>query len=116
MVDIQQFYKGRKPESAVVGAPVIGLFPEDNVLYRAQVLEVSGTQYKIYYVDFGNVSNVTKVWPIEKRFMSLPAQAIVCSLNEVAPNCDRWPDADNFSKYFDRESYTCKFVNKDEEK
>ncbi|XP_018571230.1 maternal protein tudor isoform X2 [Anoplophora glabripennis] len=116
MTEIQQFYKGRRPESAVVGAPIIGLFPEDNVLYRAQVLEVLSGQYKVYYVDFGNVSSITKIWPIEKKFMSLPAQAIVCSLNEIAPPGDQWPNADNYSTYFDKDRYVCKFVNKDEEK
>lgn len=116
MSEIQQFYKGRKPESAVVGAPVIGLFPEDNVLYRAQILEILGGQYKVYYVDFGNVSSITKVWPIEKKFMNLPAQAIVCSLNEIAPPGDQWPNADSYSKYFEKDKYVCKFVNKDEEK
>lgn len=119
MEDIQQFYKSRKPEPvSAVGAPVVGLFPEDNVLYRAQILEILGAQYKIYYVDFGNVSTVSKVWPIEKKFMNLPAQAIVCSLRDVAPpgEAGTWPDAEAYSNYFDKESFVCKFIDEDETK
>ncbi|XP_023023151.2 protein tudor isoform X2 [Leptinotarsa decemlineata] len=116
MEDIQEFYKNRKPEKSVVGAPVIGLFPEDNVLYRAQLLEKNGNRYKVYYVDFGNVSTVDKIWPIDKKFMNLPAQAIVCSLNGIVPCSGSWSDPDTYSKYFEKESFTCEFINKDEEK
>ncbi|KAJ8954517.1 hypothetical protein NQ318_000749 [Aromia moschata] len=105
-----------KPEKSVVGAPVIGLFPEDNVLYRAQVLEVIGSQYKVYYVDFGNVSTISKVWPIEKKFMNLPAQAIICSLNAIAPPNGQWQDADCYSKYFNKDIFECRVVDNDEEK
>lgn len=117
--DIQQFYKSRKPETVgTVGTPIIGLFPEDNVLYRAQILEIVGTQYKVYYIDFGNVSTITKIWPIDKKFMNLPAQAIVCSLRDVAPSGEAgtWPDADSYSNYFDKESFLCRFIDEDENK
>lgn len=119
MEDIQQFYKSRKPETVnAVGAPIIGLFPEDSVLYRAQILEIIGNQYKIYYVDFGNVSTVTKIWPIDKKFLNLPAQAIVCSLRDVAPPGDNgtWPEADCYSKYFEKDSFVCRFIDEDENK
>lgn len=116
MEEIQLFYKSRKPELVVVGSPVIGFFPEDNVLYRGQVLEIIGSEYKVYYVDFGNVSTISKVWPIEKKFMVLPAQAIVCSLSSIGPTCQNWPDADNYSQYFDKENFDCQFINKDDVK
>jgi len=64
MEEIQEFYKNRKNETCVSGAPVVGLFPEDNVLYRAQIIEALGGQYKVFYVDFGNISTISKVWPI----------------------------------------------------
>lgn len=119
MEDIQLFYKSRKPENlSAVGAPIIGLFPEDNVLYRAQILEITSNQYKIYYVDFGNVSTVTKVWPIDRKFLKLPAQAIVCSLRDVAPPGDTgiWPEADSFSQYFEKANFVCRFIDEDENK
>ncbi|XP_076270545.1 tudor domain containing protein isoform X2 [Rhynchophorus ferrugineus] len=114
MEDIQQTYKNRKPEHCPVGAPVIGYFPEDKVLYRAQILESSGGQFKVFYVDFGNVATVTKVWAIEKKFMNLPAQAICCGLNFVNPTGESWPDCSTFSKYFEKEFYTAKFLYNDD--
>ncbi|XP_056634538.1 maternal protein tudor-like [Diorhabda sublineata] len=116
MQDIHDFYKDRKPERVVQGSPVIGLFPEDNVLYRAKVLDVIDNQYKVQYVDYGNVSTISKVWPIDKKFMNLPAQAVTCCLNNIAPVGDQWDDPDCYCSYFDKENFTCKFVNKDEEK
>lgn len=119
MEDIQEFYKSRKPETIVaIGAPVVGLFPEDNVLYRAQILEVSGSQYKIYYVDFGNVSTVTKIWSIDNKFMNLPAQAIACSLRDVASpgEAGSWPEADAYGSYFDKDAFTSRFIDEDENK
>ncbi|CAH1130130.1 unnamed protein product [Ceutorhynchus assimilis] len=116
MEEIQQFYKNRKPEKSVVGAPVICQFPEDNVLYRAKILEVPGDQYKVCYVDFGNVSNVTKVWPVDKKFMEMPAQAICCALSGICPNGENWPDAATFNQYFSSECYKTIFVEKYEER
>ncbi|XP_050306722.1 maternal protein tudor-like isoform X2 [Anthonomus grandis grandis] len=118
MEDIQQFYRNRKPENGVVGAPVVGLFPEDNVLYRAQVLEtLGGGKYKVFYVDFGNVSTVQKIWPMEKKFMQMPAQAICCSLTGIRPvEGDTWPEPSNFTSYFGKESFMARFLSKDDNK
>lgn len=115
MAEIQTFYKNLKPDEGVVGAPMIGLFTEDNVLYRAQILEVLNNQYKIYYVDFGNVSTVDKVWKIDRKFMKLPAQAICCSLNGIE-SANSWPNATDFSKYFDKESFDCRFISQSNDK
>ncbi|XP_066147642.1 maternal protein tudor isoform X2 [Euwallacea fornicatus] len=114
MDEIQQFYKDRIPESCAVGAPVVGLFAEDNVLYRAQILEVVGGLYKVFYVDFGNVSTITKVWPIDKKFMQMPAQGLNCGLAKVAPCGEDWPDPSIFSQYFGKEFYIARFLNRDE--
>jgi hypothetical protein len=111
MDEIQQAYKNRQPSTATVGSPVIGLFPEDSVLYRAQVLEVTGSQFKVYYVDFGNVSVIDKMWPIEMRFMELPAQAICCKLDGIEPPSDTWPDASSYTRYFDKKQFFCRFIS-----
>ncbi|CAG9833553.1 unnamed protein product [Diabrotica balteata] len=116
MEEIHDFYKDRKPELVVCGAPVVALFPEDNVLYRARVLEVVGIDYKVYYVDFGNVSIVSKTWPIDKKFMNLPAQAIACSLNGISPIGEDWADPDTYSGYFDKEAFVCNFIKTVDEK
>ncbi|XP_072393334.1 protein tudor-like isoform X2 [Diabrotica undecimpunctata] len=116
MEEIHDFYKDRKPELVMCGAPVVALFPEDNVLYRARVLEVVGIDYKVYYVDFGNVSIVSKTWPIDKKFMNLPAQAIACSLNGISPIGEDWADPDTYSGYFDKEYFVCNFIKTVDEK
>ncbi|KAK9869541.1 hypothetical protein WA026_003297 [Henosepilachna vigintioctopunctata] len=114
MEEIQQAYKGRPSESCINGAPVVALFPEDNVLYRATVIEVLSAQYKVHYVDFGNVSVVDKVWPIENKFMEMPMQAIPCGLKSLEPAGDDWPNPDNYSEYFEREDLNCFFSCRDE--
>uniref|UniRef100_A0A6P7FIK6 Uncharacterized protein LOC114328275 isoform X2 n=1 Tax=Diabrotica virgifera virgifera TaxID=50390 RepID=A0A6P7FIK6_DIAVI len=116
MEEIHDFYKDRKPELVVCGAPVVALFPEDNVLYRARVLEVVGIDYKVYFVDFGNVSIVSKTFPIDKKFMNLPAQAIACSLNGVSPVGEDWADPDTYSGYFDKDAFVCNFIKTVDEK
>lgn len=116
MADIQEAYKGRVPSSASVGAPIIGLFPEDNVLYRAEVLEKMGSKFKVYYVDFGNVSVIEKVWLIETRFMEIPAQAVRCKLYKIEPPSDTWPEASNYSSYFDKTRFFCRFLATENDK
>lgn len=115
MTDIQSMYKNMKPDTGEVGAPMIGLFSEDNVLYRARILDTIGSQYKVYYIDFGNVSIVEKVWRIDKKFMELPAQAICCGLNAIEPPSVA-PESNDFGKYFDKESFDCKFGPQSQEK
>ncbi|CAH0557520.1 unnamed protein product [Brassicogethes aeneus] len=115
MEDIQIAYKDRKPESVQCGAPIIGLFPEDNVLYRSHVLEVLDSgMYKVLYVDFGNVSVISKVWPIEKKFMNLPAQAVCCQLVDISPVDGVWSDPDNYERYFDKEEFDCGFISEND--
>lgn len=113
MEDIQKAYSKRKPGVASTGSAVVALFPEDSVLYRAIVLENNSPSYRVQYVDFGNIAMVDKIWPIEKRFMKLPAQAIHCALDCIKCNDTKWPQPDVFSPYFDKDVFNCKFVSKD---
>lgn len=111
MEDIQTVYCNRKPFRAVIGSPVIGIFPDDKVLYRAEVLDIIGNQHKLRFVDFGNVSTVEEVYPIDRKFMELPAQAVVCKLIGVAPlEHNNWGDLEKFESFFNKEHYSCTFV------
>lgn len=110
MDDIQNAYVNRKSSSATVGAPVVAVFPEDNVLYRARVLETHFSKYRVLYVDFGNTAMVNEVYPIQRKFMELPAQAIPCSLRGIAPLEREWGGADNYGDYFGKESFLCNFL------
>lgn len=58
--------------------------PEDNFVYRARITSISTSHAKVQYIDYGNSENVPpeSVYAIDDaRFLSLPAQAIMCSLN-----------------------------------
>ncbi|KAL1491704.1 hypothetical protein ABEB36_012262 [Hypothenemus hampei] len=114
MEDIQQFYKGRSAESCLPGAPIVAQFPEDNVLYRAKLLQVAVNQFTVFYVDFGNVTNVSKIWPIDNKFMVMPAQAIRSSLSGITPNEDSWPDPAQFSSFFSKEIFAARFLEQDD--
>ncbi|XP_025835446.1 maternal protein tudor-like isoform X2 [Agrilus planipennis] len=111
MEDIQESYQNRYPSSIdlSISSPVIALFPEDGVVYRAQIIESIGSQWKVQYVDFGNVAITEKIWPIERKFMEMPAQAICCGL-ALLPVEKTWPEPDAFSSYFNKEHYSCNFT------
>lgn len=111
MDDIQNTYIHRKSTTAVViGAPVIAAFPEDNVLYRARILDTQFSKYRVFYVDFGNIATVDEVYAIQRRFMELPAQAINCCLRGVVPVEHEWGAVDKYAEYFGRETYECTFL------
>lgn len=114
MGEIQKTYTGIKPVANVpVGSSVIALFPEDKILYRARILNSQNSQYRVQYIDFGNVSTTDKVWPVEQKFMDLPAQAVYCCLNGLLPCDTDWPDVDAFSTYFNKENFTCNIISKE---
>ncbi|XP_031343313.1 maternal protein tudor-like isoform X2 [Photinus pyralis] len=110
--DIQSWYCKINNETLPVGAPAIAQFPEDRVLYRAYISEMKGSQYYVHFVDFGNFSTTDKVWPIEKKFMSLPAQGLYCSMNGLTPldASGAWPPSESLTSHFDKESFMCTFV------
>lgn len=116
MDDIQDAYVNRKSSSAVVGAPVVAVFPEDNVFYRARVLENHVNKYRVFYVDFGNTAMVNEVFAIQRKFMELPAQAVLCSLRGVVPLEHEWGAADNYGDYFGKESFVCNFLTFENER
>lgn len=116
MEDIQSTYSKRKSSKVAVGACVIGLFPEDGVLYRAQVLEDCFPKYRVFYVDYGNIETIDEVYPIDRKFMTLPAQAILCGLRNVAPLQNGWADPDTYSKFFDKPNFMCTFTSMENER
>lgn len=50
---------------------------------------------------------------LEKKFIEMPAQAVCCGLSAIAPNGDNWPDPAVFSKYFGKEFFMARFLEKD---
>ena len=72
-----------KPVSSItMGTIVAAQYSEDESWYRAKVLSVDNDSVSVLFVDYGNSEVVTmeKIQPIDDQFLSLPAQAIHCSI------------------------------------
>ncbi|XP_043252574.1 tudor domain-containing 6-like isoform X2 [Colletes gigas] len=117
MNEIQRIYAGRESVSHAlkIGSPVIAIFSEDSALYRAEVLELNKLNgHLIHYIDFGNVAvvNSQNIYPVEKKLMHLPKQAVQCSLLNIIPQ-----DGLDWSKVntnaidscFNADKYECTF-------
>ena len=76
-------------DSPSVGEPCVALFEE--MWYRAKILNLSGNDFTVHYVDYGNEetlkhSEVKKMTPL---FFKTPQVAVECSL---ALNRDQWSE------------------------
>ncbi|KAF8787424.1 Tudor and KH domain-containing protein like [Argiope bruennichi] len=112
VTEMTEFYNEGKnkekfrPNSIKVGDVVAAVFEVDNSWYRAQVLEVSGkgsdTKISLFYLDFGDSADVSPdlVCVIKPDFLSIPFQAIECSLYDVVPVGEEWTEEalDEFEK------------------
>ncbi|XP_024937429.1 maternal protein tudor isoform X2 [Cephus cinctus] len=117
MNEIQKAYVGRQPitDTLKAGSSVIAIFSDDGALYRAEVTELNKLRgHIVRYVDFGNCAMVDprKIYPVEKKFMQLPKQAMNCSLKNIIPsNGSNWSKANEheIDKCFDADDYECTF-------
>ncbi|XP_061462135.1 tudor and KH domain-containing protein isoform X2 [Rhineura floridana] len=76
----------------IVAAPYL----EDRSWYRARVLgTLDSGNLDLYYVDFGDNGEapLEKLRQLRSDFLSLPFQAIECSLACIAPAGDQWAEA-----------------------
>jgi hypothetical protein len=71
-----------KVENAAVGRLGCARFSQDNVWYRAQVLKIDDGNYKVRFVDFGNIEDVRpdEFLEVPEFFYQLAPQAICCRL------------------------------------
>ncbi|MEQ2282212.1 hypothetical protein AMECASPLE_038193 [Ameca splendens] len=75
-------------ETIVVGDIVAAPYRDQNTWNRAKVLGVMGSGLvDLYYVDFGDNGELSRdgLHPLRSDFLSLPFQAIECSLAGVRP-------------------------------
>ena len=70
--------------SVAVGQPCAALYPADGCWYRAEVMEVTGSQALVQFVDYGNseVIDVSSIVALQSDLVSLPVQAFWCSLSD----------------------------------
>ncbi|OXU22838.1 hypothetical protein TSAR_002680 [Trichomalopsis sarcophagae] len=115
MNEIQNVYAKRQPVSGQlkVGSSVIAVLPEDGVLYRAQVLELNKPRgHVVQYIDYGDRAMVDprNIYPVERKYMKLPKQAIFCALKNIAPTPgSNWSNTAELAKLFGAEKFDCIF-------
>ncbi|XP_026673866.1 uncharacterized protein LOC108630430 isoform X2 [Ceratina calcarata] len=118
MNEIQKMYVGREPVAShmlKIGSPVIALFADDKALYRAEIIELNKLNgHLVQYIDFGNsaVVNPKKIYPVEKRLLHLPKQAMLCSLlNIVSQDGLNWSkiNTEAIDNCFNADKYECTF-------
>lgn len=80
-----------------VGDVVAAYFEGDSSWYRAQVLKVTEEDSKkisVFYLDFGDcaILNTNSICILKPEFLSIPFQAIECSLADVEPLNEQWTE------------------------
>ncbi|KAI8501531.1 Tudor domain containing 15 [Branchiostoma belcheri] len=80
------------------GMPCIVPFSEEGeeAWYRGRV-QFTNHSVSVYYIDYGNEAVVPAecVKSIPPKFMTLPGQAIACTLSDVSPVEGSWPEGTN---------------------
>uniref|UniRef100_A0A8C6TI75 Tudor domain containing 6 n=1 Tax=Neogobius melanostomus TaxID=47308 RepID=A0A8C6TI75_9GOBI len=68
--------------SLSVGSPCIALYSEDQLWYRAEILNKTGDEVSLFFVDYGNKSQVklSDVRQITPEMIQNPVQAFLCEL------------------------------------
>ncbi|XP_064416726.1 tudor and KH domain-containing protein [Latimeria chalumnae] len=95
-----------KLASVQVGDIVAAPFAHDSSWYRARVLGfLEDGLVDLYYVDFGDngVAPLEKLGCLRSDFLSLPFQAVECSLAEIEPAGEAW--SEDALDDFDRLTY-----------
>ncbi|KAM6999280.1 tudor and KH domain-containing protein [Passerculus sandwichensis] len=84
------------PPSLQPGAIVAAPFLDDGEWYRARVLgTLDSGHLELHYVDFGDSGQAPPgaLRALRSDFLSLPFQAIECSLAGIVPSGGSWPEA-----------------------
>lgn len=99
--EMKHFYNSGNPtdhqvETVVVGDIVAAPYRDHGTWNRARVLGVLGSgMVDLYYVDFGDNGElpISSLHRMRSDFLSLPFQAIECSLAGVKPKGEVWTEA-----------------------
>lgn len=110
--EMTEFYDDEKnkakfqPNEINVGDIVAAYFQGDSSWYRAQVLKVSEEEevkkFSVFYLDFGDCAILSRdsICELKSEYLSIPFQAIECSLVDVVPIDNEWTEQaiDEFEK------------------
>ncbi|XP_017401716.1 tudor and KH domain-containing protein [Cebus imitator] len=95
--EMTQHYENSVPEdlTVYVGDIVAAPLPTNGSWYRARVLgTLENGNLDLYFVDFGDNGDcpLKDLRALRSDFLSLPFQAIECSLARIAPSGDQWEE------------------------
>lgn len=96
-LDVMSDYMARFEEFAVVENPEVGgvyvaEFPDDGLWYRGKVMDkLSDKRYEVFFVDYGNTSEVSNVRELEKSVAELPPLCTKCTLR-LPEGLKSWSD------------------------
>lgn len=86
-VDLETAYAGQTDTLAnpSVGMPCVTKFSVDGLWYRAEVIQVAGSDCTVRFVDYGNAEVVKKseLKCVKPEFFDTPVQSFHCSLNGI---------------------------------
>ncbi|XP_066218588.1 tudor and KH domain-containing protein [Saccopteryx leptura] len=96
--EMTQHYENSLPEDLTVhiGDIVAAPLPTNGSWYRARVLgTLENGNLDLYFVDFGDNGDcpLRDLRALRSDFLSLPFQAIECSLARIAPTGEQWEEA-----------------------
>nr|XP_031544828.1 tudor and KH domain-containing protein isoform X2 [Vicugna pacos] len=96
--EMTQHYENSLPEDLTVhvGDIVAAPLPTNGSWYRARVLgTLENGNLDLYFVDFGDNGDcpLRDLRVLRSDFLSLPFQAIECSLARIAPSGEQWEEA-----------------------
>ncbi|XP_009079991.1 PREDICTED: LOW QUALITY PROTEIN: tudor and KH domain-containing protein, partial [Acanthisitta chloris] len=98
-VEMRQYYQSSPtahPVSICAGDIVAAPYRDDDTWYRTRVLGLlDNGNWDLYYVDFGDNGEAPTeaLRPLRSDFLSLPFQAIECSLAGISPAGNTWEEA-----------------------
>lgn len=84
--------KSVSPGSLSPGSPCLALFSDDNLWYRAEVINKDGDDLCVLFVDYGNTSqvNIADMREIPPDLVETPPQALLCELEGFDSSCGSW--------------------------
>uniref|UniRef100_A0A3B5LJX5 Tudor domain containing 6 n=1 Tax=Xiphophorus couchianus TaxID=32473 RepID=A0A3B5LJX5_9TELE len=82
------------PDALYLGMPCVALFADDQLWYRAEVVDKSDNELSVLFVDYGNKSqaNITNVRVVPPALLEVPAQAFLCELEGFDASLGFWRD------------------------
>lgn len=85
-------HKDFDPAALPPGSPCIALFPNDDLWYRAEVINKEGNELLVSFVDYGNKStvSVSGVREIPQDLAQSPKQAFLCKLEDLDTSNGSW--------------------------